>query len=154
MVVSTHSRPKAAAMTSRHCGQAGSVSTHSRPKAAANAVTAHIGDVSVSTHSRPKAAAFFIGETHEADQSFNSQPPEGGCVQRTVKHSRCRIVSTHSRPKAAAHVADGAQYYGVFQLTAARRRLLGRLPISMPNSKFQLTAARRRLPAIILNSEC
>ena len=38
------------------------------------------------------------------------------------------LVSTHSRPKAAAHYPGGEQHLDVFQLTAARRRLLSLLP--------------------------
>ena len=54
---------------------------------------------------------------------FNSQPPEGGCF-------RC----CHFRPP-----------WLVFQLTAARRRLLERLRRIGMIRMFQLTAARRRL---------
>ena len=56
------------------------VSTHSRPKAAAKLATAEIQAFKVSTHSRPKAAA----KDYESDEfslsSFNTQPPEGGCI--------------------------------------------------------------------------
>ena len=56
-----------------------------------------------------------------------------------------RSVSTHSRPKAAGRPRFNLVSVFMFQLTAARRRLvlnykkIGRL------KKFQLTAARRRL---------
>ena len=56
--VSTHSRPKAAALPVRAVvqGELG-VSTHSRPKAAAAVNSRATGGDAVSTHSRPKAAA-------------------------------------------------------------------------------------------------
>ena len=57
-------------------------------------------------------------------RGFNSQPPEGGWVlsdQSVVKD----VVSTHSRPKAAGSCkATHADMAGLFQLTAARRRLV------------------------------
>ena len=34
----------------------------------------------VSTHSRPKAAAGVVGEIGSMLSSFNTQPPEGGCI--------------------------------------------------------------------------
>ena len=34
--------------------------------------------------------------------SFNTQPPEGGCLHRTLWFAASTAVSTHSRPKAAA----------------------------------------------------
>ena len=77
--------------------------------------------------------------------SFNTQPPEGGCLRHdrgrnrdgVSTHSRPKaagfkefvvefagIVSTHSRPKAAVHIADTRFGGAVFQHTAARRRLI------------------------------
>ena len=55
--VSTHSRPKAAALTEGKAHVYGHVSTHSRPKAAAGELKITLDDFNVSTHSRPKAAA-------------------------------------------------------------------------------------------------
>ncbi len=79
-VVSTHSRPKAAAIldvllrlekegfntqppeggcaVSRPDWLFVNVSTHSRPKAAARRLKRHLNNKAVSTHSRPKAAAW------------------------------------------------------------------------------------------------
>ena len=100
------------------------VSTHSRPKAAAIGATSvwtentgfntqppeggcHLDKSKpplselVSTHSRPKAAAI-LSKANKSDE----------------------IVSTHSRPKAAALRADGRNARShQFQHTAARRRL-------------------------------
>ena len=56
-VVSTHSRPKAAAHNPNGTFCADDVSTHSRPKAAALTLSNDAQLACVSTHSRPKAAA-------------------------------------------------------------------------------------------------
>ena len=55
----------------------------------------------VSTHSRPKAAASVFLEPTFFLISFNTQPPEGGCIIG-AKWEEINFVSTHSRPKAAA----------------------------------------------------
>ena len=55
------------------------VSTHSRPKAAAFILYSTDPDLTVSTHSRPKAAAGRFHHTIYKADSFNTQPPEGGC---------------------------------------------------------------------------
>ncbi len=56
----------------------------------------------VSTHSRPKAAVPMATAPIPDVFSFNTQPPEGGCSRR----------------------AGVASTIGVFQHTAARRRLM------------------------------
>ena len=62
VVVSTHSRPKAAAHGAGGGDYTTPVSTHSRPKAAATlGISFNTAHIRVSTHSRPKAAA--IGES-------------------------------------------------------------------------------------------
>ena len=99
-MVSTHSRPKAAASASANTPRGQRVSTHSRPKAAdGDGLTAAI-DGWVSTHSRPKAA---------------------GAAEAVA--AKGNLVSTHSRPKAAViqTLRDGKECW--FQHTAARRRL-------------------------------
>ena len=145
-MVSTHSRPKAAAWRCRCQLVSPRVSTHSRPKAAASQTRAG-GEMAggfntqppeggcsriyhpkkaqhVSTHSRPKAAATSNGIVNSALSGFNTQPPEGGC--NIADHFTLALdrVSTHSRPKAAAieHYRDDDLEY-MFQHTAARRRL-------------------------------
>ena len=55
----------------------------------------------VSTHSRPKAAEWTTSITRRNSLSFNTQPPEGGCLA-------CRRISS---------------VQSWFQHTAARRRL-------------------------------
>ena len=57
LAVSTHSRPKAAAINASGNKATEIVSTHSRPKAAARALPVEEQGNYVSTHSRPKAAA-------------------------------------------------------------------------------------------------
>ena len=107
------------------------VSTHSRPKAAALIRARYSTACKVSTHSRPKAAA----RTRDAEREsarFNSQPPEGGCLNG---------VTMGIAPRK-------------FQLTAARRQLpIARYSLQAGNT-FQLTAARRQLHLhAILTSE-
>ena len=55
------------------------VSTHSRPKAAAKDFENARTDAQVSTHSRPKAAASQALNLAKQSSCFNTQPPEGGC---------------------------------------------------------------------------
>ncbi len=57
------------------------VSTHSRPKAAAGRAYLVGERGPVSTHSRPKAAADQNKWYPVTFDSFNTQPPEGGCLQ-------------------------------------------------------------------------
>ena len=54
------------------------VSTHSRPKAAGAKQETAEDYRRVSTHSRPKAAGADIYQAAAEDESFNTQPPEGG----------------------------------------------------------------------------
>ena len=58
----------------------GDVSTHSRPKAAAVAALGAALEGVVSTHSRPKAAALRHYLYPQTLPGFNTQPPEGGCL--------------------------------------------------------------------------
>ena len=98
--VSTHSRPKAAGIDFKPSLRTMMVSTHSRPKAAGPTVTSRYHRKLVSTHSRPKAAGL---------HTLAVRNEEG--------------VSTHSRPKAAGHTHLERKAVGMFQHTAARRRL-------------------------------
>ena len=97
--------------------------------------TAPVADTGkVSTHSRPKAAAPAAMRFLRLALSFNTQPPEGGCLwlggcgerrelfQHTAARRRLRaqpsssilasVVSTHSRPKAAAPISGAAWHRG------------------------------------------
>ena len=122
--------------------------------------------IQVSTHSRPKAAACSPRLSVTDIESFNTQPPEGGCrllnclikVSSVSTHSRPKaaallnqripngfVVSTHSRPKAAAAHGVIFVYPHLFQHTAARRRLRPPIYVATLKRQFQHTAARRRL---------
>ena len=76
------------------------VSTHSRPKAAGAVVTDALNIMDVSTHSRPKAAGGTAPVGLTGDIRFNTQPPEGGW-RYSIMLDKALAVSTHSRPKAA-----------------------------------------------------
>ena len=54
------------------------VSTHSRPKAAGMVSATGLYTFAVSTHSRPKAAGPFSFALVRGNPCFNTQPPEGG----------------------------------------------------------------------------
>ena len=167
VIVSTHSRPKAAGGRVLGYADGVTVSTHSRPKAAGpsramcsgfcrfqhTAARRRLGlcaasgvlITEVSTHSRPKAAGLRLTSSSFKNSCFNTQPPEGGWFCCSVLD---RLVLS-------------------FQHTAARRRLVAdkaRNPIqksvsthSRPKAAgrattqadgcalFQHTAARRRL---------
>ena len=76
------------------------VSTHSRPKAAGLPLLLKSPLLYVSTHSRPKAAGFVSRLCIILSMCFNTQPPEGGWkIALNMAHED--YVSTHSRPKAA-----------------------------------------------------
>ena len=80
------------------------VSTHSRPKAAAYKIRLY-GEPNRSFNTQPPEGgcvglAFFIAAS---SHSFNTQPPEGGCFRLSSSKRTMWQVSTHSRPKAAAN---------------------------------------------------
>ena len=108
MVVSTHSRPKAAGL-SRAVADATGWFQHTAARRRLDHNSGNgCGHNDVSTHSRPKAAG-----AH-------------------ARHAACGLgVSTHSRPKAAGACLRPPRRQNLFQHTAARRRLgprpLGRL---------------------------
>ena len=122
-MVSTHSRPKAAAIFWLVILATSLVSTHSRPKAAALFGVILLICAQVSTHSRPKAAAALGAHTSKRDRCFNTQPPEGGCNESCIPFC----------------------FMPAFQHTAARRRLQFKAGGYMVELMFQHTAARRRL---------
>ena len=77
------------------------VSTHSRPKAAgpySQMQTARV--IFVSTHSRSKAVGCCVCPRSLGERGFNTQPPEGGWAPVRAMRHRFQ-VSTHNRPKAA-----------------------------------------------------
>ena len=115
--VSTRSRPKAAdkKLTSRNKTE--TVSTRSRPKAA-DASKPHLPrQPKVSTRSRPKAA-------------------ESGALKDFFE----TVVSTRSRPKAAESIDVAFKHLALFQLAAARRRLMP--PLKPLTGKAYITLFR------------
>ena len=84
------------------------VSTHSHPKVAAWFSDSIIGVRKVSTHSHPKVAAAILSKNETKTLCFNTQPPEGGCLNQIQKLLVSKTVSTHSHPKVAANV----RFYG------------------------------------------
>ena len=99
------------------------VSTHSRPKAAGRYAAAKVQTPSVSTHSRPKAAGITTEQASPDKSGFNTQPPEGGWAVGFAPRL----------------------HTGMFQHTAARRRLESIVLYCIKDLRFQHTAARRRL---------
>ena len=80
----------------------------------------------VSTRSRPKAADLALSDFLLRLQSFNTQPPEGGCFSSVISKTLL-AVSTRSRPKAAAGKTAMVVDMILFQHAAARRRLLNQV---------------------------
>ena len=124
MIVSTHSRPKAAGTSGCPLPSTHRSFNTQPPEGGWLDHDDGFIQVLVSTHSRPKAAG-----------------------QRRCYAFGRRPVSTHSRPKAAG--TDPSTSSGIcypFQHTAARRRLVWRASMRRPAMRwFQHTAARRRL---------
>ena len=148
IIVSTHSRSKAAAVGYLDVFGGGAVSTHSRSKAAAVNDIRNTRAIAVSTHSRSKAAAATTPTARRDFQSFNSQPLEGGCAGRgggLHTHSGFQLTAARRRLPLPAAAFDQRLR---FQLTAARRRLPSRVVNTITVHQFQLTAARRRLHGV------
>ena len=100
------------------------VSTHSRPKAAANYNQFERLQLTVSTHSRPKAAARNgCGLRFKTAAGFNTQPPEGGCIRRK---GWCPVMACfNTQPPEGGCILpfQKSRESHLFQHTAARRRL-------------------------------
>ncbi len=123
ILVSTHSRPKAAGYPSRR---------PPRPLPSFNTQPPEGGWLSP----RPSASQR-VG--------FNTQPPEGGWHDHDAGTGGASRVSTHSRPKAAGqvHQSDDA---AIFVSTHSRPKAAGQpLVAAEITGQFQHTAARRRL---------
>ena len=98
--VSTHSRPKAAGVSTKvNLKSFVFQLTAARRRLDFSALTKN-EKITVSTHSRPKAAGYVKDIQATRRACFNSQPPEGGWTDNKTVIVK-RIVSTHSRPKAA-----------------------------------------------------
>ena len=80
---------------------AGPVSTHSRPKAAAMAALNVAATILSFNTQPPEGGCARSCSGGWGVVGFNTQPPEGGCVD-PIRDRAQALVSTHSRPKAAA----------------------------------------------------
>ena len=100
------------------------VSTHSRPKAAGRVIVSMISILKVSTHSRPKAAAPRRWLRYGRNRSFNTQPPEGGCLLRRVGTRNARRFNTQPPEGGCFWRLFVCLFWRWFQHTAARRRLV------------------------------
>ena len=76
------------------------VSTHSRPKAAAVAF-GFWGLVTGFQHTAARRRLNVVATIQKQAFGFNTQPPEGGCIISCGWAAYAAVVSTHSRPKAA-----------------------------------------------------
>ena len=122
------------------------VSTHSRPKAAGHQQRESQNPLrKVSTHSRPKAAGVRTVRLIWCIGSFNTQPPEGGWA--TDNQADIMRLGFNTQPPEGGWGVYGAlsAVSGLFQHTAARRRLANEIFIFQQAYTFQHTAARRRL---------
>ena len=97
------------------------VSTHSRPKAADEGLSVATEGI-LFQHTAARRRLSSQGTVIKEIDSFNTQPPEGGCwaASHIGDHEN---VSTHSRPKAAESSQSLSSTLKMFQHTAARRRL-------------------------------
>ena len=99
------------------------VSTHSRPKAAGTSIK-HKNLTILFQHTAARRRLAPSKKENQLPSCFNTQPPEGGWHCLGSKPHAFKRVSTHSRPKAAGCCAACcSSLYGLFQHTAARRRL-------------------------------
>ena len=127
------------------------VSTHSRPKAAGRIKTRlYIPPIGFNTQP-PEGGWHTLGYIVKRKVSFNTQPPEGGwshIISYLLFHFLFQHTAARRRLEAdyEATIADVE-----FQHTAARRRLASRRRCGLSSSSFQHTAARRRLGSLVLH---
>ena len=143
-MVSTHSRPKAAAKFNGIPLPFEAVSTHSRPKAAAQ-VGVRIITTSRFQHTAARRRLPKMHKTFARNTLFQHTAARRRLQKITQNQSQVKPVSTHSRPKAAAQESGHILRRTLFQHTAARRRLHRPLYLDGIPEVFQHTAARRRL---------
>ena len=100
------------------------VSTHSRPKAAAFKNKNFILNVLSFNTQPPEGGCQPLKAWFPLRYGFNTQPPEGGCIKAlnsSVKHNQFQHTAARRRLQNGAVVSNKL---GLFQHTAARRRLL------------------------------
>ena len=100
-IVSTHSRPKAAAMEIPLTARVDDVSTHSRPKAAAKEqIKQKIAEMFQHTAARRRLHLMYLNIIMITRVSTHSRPK--AAAKKPIRSFCFKGVSTHSRPKAAA----------------------------------------------------
>ena len=122
------------------------VSTHSRPKAAGCFGCVHYsGGCFVSTHSRPKAAGRFVALITLIRSGFNTQPPEGGWVDKGMRPINRNGFNTQPPEGGWPQLYRAWCGFGRFNTQPPEGGWV-RPSRSMSNQiLFQHTAARRRL---------
>ena len=87
-------------------------------------IPADATEIDVSTHSRPKAAAYSCILPRTWLGSFNTQPPEGGCLAAIITIPATICFNTQPPEGGCLNVWRVNAVKVRFQHTAARRRLL------------------------------
>ena len=104
----------------------------------------------VSTHSRPKAAANAIGGNLAQRQSFNTQPPEGGCVRSSLVGLVVGGFNTQP-PEGGCREREGRKEKAeCFNTQPPEGGCPNRPNVNLETFRFQHTAARRRLRADVV----
>ena len=120
------------------------VSTHSRPKAAALSIRRLQSRIGFQ-HTAARRRLFGFADFQFFLLKFQHTAARRR-LDSLINSSAVSInVSTHSRPKAAEAKQTSITLITSFQHTAARRRLTCRTAFKYPAKGFQHTAARRRL---------
>ena len=145
-VVSTHSRPKAAALCLCNLSIIIVGFNTQPPEGGCGLKTPDIQlDDLVSTHSRPKAAAHcFCSLTHKIT-SFNTQPPEGGCLFVVALNVMRKEFQHTAARRRLLHCWSSLTNINCFNTQPPEGGCTSCAARVYPNLKFQHTAARRRL---------
>ena len=124
LIVSTHSRPKAAGDFGRlRVWRFRGFNTQPPEGGWHSSLLFSLVDNMFQHTAARRRLGDFIRSSIAFSRSFNTQPPEGGWQFRHEADNRFFLVSTHSRPKAAGPFLPTYQKRFLFQHTAARRRL-------------------------------
>ena len=128
--VSTHSRPKAAGTNFIAWARAFVFQLTAARRRLVNMEARQKGAEAVSTHSRPKAAGWIRKQQALALKRFNSQPPEGGWDDGEVVIVGQQFRFNSQPPEGGWRIQYFSTYNAaMFQLTAARRRLVIVVPL-------------------------
>ena len=123
LLVSTHSRPKAAGFFPHVIGLLGMVSTHSRPKAA-GLLTEQPPPFKSFQHTAARRRLETKNRQNRLCCCFNTQPPEGGWKATRRFSDDGAGFNTQPPEGGWACVAADGKAAVWFQHTAARRRLV------------------------------